>query len=58
MQANALATARGYEKQAIERLRRMGIAAADLEVKGQRKIPGHSGLGQALSASRDDASAA
>jgi len=58
MQANALATARGYEKQAIERLRRMGIAAADLEVKGQRKIPGQSGLGQAMSASRDDASAA
>lgn len=37
MQTEALEAAQNYEKQAIDRLRRMGIAAADLEFKGQRK---------------------
>ncbi|KAK4214514.1 COP9 signalosome complex subunit 1 [Rhypophila decipiens] len=37
MQREALETAQNYEKQAIDRLRRMGIAAADLEYKGQRR---------------------
>lgn len=37
MQTEALEAAQSYERQAIDRLRRMGIAAADLEFKGQRK---------------------
>jgi COP9 signalosome complex subunit 1 len=41
MQTKGLEAARGYEKGAIERIRRMSIAAADLEVKGySRKGPG------------------
>ncbi|KAK0621331.1 26S proteasome subunit RPN7-domain-containing protein [Bombardia bombarda] len=41
MQASALETAQKYEKLAIDRLRRLGIAAADLELKGSRKLGGH-----------------
>ncbi|KAK3333694.1 26S proteasome subunit RPN7-domain-containing protein [Cercophora scortea] len=46
LQSTALATAQSYEKQAIDRLRRMSLAAADLELKGQRKTStAFSGLG-------------
>ncbi|KAK4456086.1 COP9 signalosome complex subunit 1 [Podospora aff. communis PSN243] len=41
LQASALKTAQNYEKQAIDRLRRMGLAAADLELKGPKKTLGH-----------------
>lgn len=33
-----LEAAKNYEKEALERLRRMSIAAADLEVKGSKRI--------------------
>ncbi len=32
-----LEAAANYEKEALERLRRLGIAAADLEVKGPKR---------------------
>lgn len=41
MQHAALQAAENYERQALDRLRRMGLAAADLELKGQRKLGGH-----------------
>ncbi|GAB1320473.1 hypothetical protein MFIFM68171_10683 [Madurella fahalii] len=41
MQQSALKTAENYEKQALDRLRRMGLAAADLELRGQKKMGGH-----------------
>jgi COP9 signalosome complex subunit 1 len=37
MQSAALSTAKAYEKEALERIRRISIASAELEVKGQRK---------------------
>ncbi|KAK7751050.1 hypothetical protein SLS62_007035 [Diatrype stigma] len=37
MQTKALETAKRYEKEALERIRRMSLAAADLEVKGVPK---------------------
>ncbi|KAK1779192.1 26S proteasome subunit RPN7-domain-containing protein [Copromyces sp. CBS 386.78] len=37
MQSYALQTFENYEKQALDRIRRMNIIAADLEVKGSRK---------------------
>ncbi|KAJ9136676.1 COP9 signalosome complex subunit 1 [Pleurostoma richardsiae] len=37
MQATALEAARSFEKEALDRIRRMGIAAAELEVKGSKK---------------------
>ncbi|KAI1384696.1 26S proteasome subunit RPN7-domain-containing protein [Hypoxylon trugodes] len=37
MQKKALDAANNYEKEILERIRRMNIAAADLEVKGYRK---------------------
>jgi COP9 signalosome complex subunit 1 len=37
MQRSALETARNYEKEAVERIRRMSVVAADLEVKGPRR---------------------
>lgn len=40
MQRNALATATNYEREALERVRRMSIYAAELEVKGPRKVGG------------------
>jgi COP9 signalosome complex subunit 1 len=46
MQTKALETAKNYEKEALERIRRMSIIAADLEVKGHgRKGPGAVGSG-------------
>jgi COP9 signalosome complex subunit 1 len=41
LQASALKTAQNYEKQAINKLRRMGLAAADLELKLPRKSNQH-----------------
>ena len=38
MQAEALKTVRDYEKEAIERIRRMSLATAGLELKGSRKF--------------------
>ncbi|KAI0166608.1 PCI-domain-containing protein [Xylariaceae sp. FL1272] len=55
MQIKGLETAKNYEKEALERIRRMSIAAAELEVKGsQRRQPGmgsapSSGMGGSLS---------
>ncbi|ORY70050.1 COP9 signalosome complex subunit 1 [Pseudomassariella vexata] len=43
MQANALEAAKNYEKEALERIRRMNIVAADLEVKGTARA--RAGLG-------------
>ncbi|KAK3996061.1 putative COP9 signalosome complex subunit 1 [Cladorrhinum sp. PSN332] len=44
MQADALASAEDYERQAIDRLRRMSLAAADLELKAPKKsLPSLSG---------------
>ncbi|EGZ71862.1 PCI-domain-containing protein [Neurospora tetrasperma FGSC 2509] len=40
MQSKALQTLENYEKQALDRIRRMNIMAADLEVKGSRKPGG------------------
>lgn len=37
MQTKALETAKKYEKEALERIRRMSLAAADLEVRGVPK---------------------
>ncbi|KAI0184679.1 26S proteasome subunit RPN7-domain-containing protein [Xylaria flabelliformis] len=37
MQMNALETVRNYEREAVERIRRMSLAAADLEVKGSHR---------------------
>lgn len=37
MQTEALAAARQYEKDAIDRIRRIAIASAELEVKGKHK---------------------
>lgn len=51
MQAAALEAARDYEKEALERIRRMSIIAADLEVKGPRK--GH-GSGNIMGPPADD----
>ena len=42
MQRNALATATNYEREALGRVRRMSIYAAELEVKGSRKVGGGS----------------
>lgn len=41
MQTKGLETAKNYEREALERIRRMNIAAADLEVKGTRKGMGN-----------------
>ncbi|KAK3375069.1 26S proteasome subunit RPN7-domain-containing protein [Podospora didyma] len=41
LQASALKTARDFELQSIDRLRRMSLAAADLELKGHKKMGGH-----------------
>lgn len=37
MQTKGLETAKKYEKEALERIRRMSLAAADLEVRGTPK---------------------
>lgn len=36
MQATVLAAAKNYERDAIDRIRRVGILSAELEVKGKR----------------------
>jgi COP9 signalosome complex subunit 1 len=41
MQESALQAAENYERQALDRLRRIGLAAADLELKGPKKMGGH-----------------
>ncbi|KXX78020.1 COP9 signalosome complex subunit 1 [Madurella mycetomatis] len=41
MQQSALQMAENYERQALDRLRRMGLTAADLELRGQKKMGGH-----------------
>jgi COP9 signalosome complex subunit 1 len=49
MQSKALQTAREYEKELIDRIRRMNLAAADLEVKGPGRKGGNGtlpGLGE------------
>lgn len=40
MQQTTLETAKSYEKEALERIRRMNIIAADLEVKGTKRNQG------------------
>lgn len=40
MQTNALAVARKYEQEAKERLRRVNLIVAGLEVSGAKKQPG------------------
>ncbi|KAI1805790.1 26S proteasome subunit RPN7-domain-containing protein [Daldinia bambusicola] len=40
MQKKALDSAKNYEKEVLERIRRMNIVAADLEVKGSKKTVG------------------
>ncbi len=37
MQTAGLMAAKHYEREALERIRRMNLATADLEVKGTRK---------------------
>ncbi len=37
MQMAGLRAAKGYEKEALDRIRRMNLAAADLEVRGNRR---------------------
>ncbi|KAK6088331.1 26S proteasome subunit RPN7 [Seiridium cupressi] len=49
MQVKALGAAKNYEKEALERIRRMSIIAADLEVKGGGRKgngPGGSGISE------------
>ncbi|KAL2262423.1 hypothetical protein VTK26DRAFT_1373 [Humicola hyalothermophila] len=46
MQNTALKSAENYERQALERLRRMGLAAADLELKGPKRLGVHSFVAQ------------
>lgn len=45
MQAAALEAARLFEKETLDRLRRMSIIAADLEVKSQKKGAGNHAMG-------------
>lgn len=45
MQAASLAAAKNYEKEALDRIRRIGIVSADLEVKGKHKGQGAAGYG-------------
>lgn len=45
MQTTALETAKNYEKEALERIRRMSIMAAELEVKGHGRKAGPPGSG-------------
>lgn len=42
MQAASLAAARNYEKEALDRIRRIGIMSAELEVRGKHKNQGFS----------------
>lgn len=52
MQATSLAAARNYEKEALDRIRRIGIMSAELEVRGKHKNQGLSGVMQGSLASR------
>ena len=45
MQAASLAAAKNYEKEALDRIRRIGIVSADLEVKGKHKSQASAGIG-------------
>lgn len=47
LQTKTLETVKSYEKDALDRIRRMSILAAELEVKGQRKQQAVGGGGQA-----------
>ena len=42
MQRNVLEKAKAYEKEALERVRRIGLAAADLDARGKKA--GHQDL--------------
>lgn len=56
MQAETLATFKQYEKDAVDRIRRIGIISADLEVKGKQKGGGRggaNGLGESVSGGGD-----
>lgn len=46
MQDSALRSAENYERQALDRLRRMGLAVADLELRGAKKTGVHGFSGQ------------
>lgn len=50
MQAASLAAAKSYEKDALDRIRRIGIISAELEVKGKQR--GHMFHGDIPMASR------
>ncbi|OIW33754.1 hypothetical protein CONLIGDRAFT_190595 [Coniochaeta ligniaria NRRL 30616] len=54
VQKSALETARNYEKEAVERIRRMSLAAADLEAKGPRRQPAGGGQSQTLQGQMSD----
>jgi COP9 signalosome complex subunit 1 len=43
MQDSALRVAENYETQALDRLRRMGLAAAELEFRGGKKLGAFAG---------------
>lgn len=45
MQTEALAAAKQYEKDAVDRIRRIAIISADLEAKGTKKKGGNGGRG-------------
>ncbi|KAK5664231.1 hypothetical protein OQA88_447 [Cercophora sp. LCS_1] len=48
LQTSALETAKNYERQAVDRLRRISLAAAELELKSPRKPSVFSGTDQTL----------
>jgi COP9 signalosome complex subunit 1 len=56
MQSTALKTAKAYEKEALDRIRRMSIASADLEVKGSKRGIGASSLGAVTDSLYEDVS--
>lgn len=52
MQATSLAAAKNYEKEALDRIRRIGVMSAELEVRGKHKNQGLSGVMQGSIPSR------
>lgn len=54
VQRSALETARKYEKEAVERIRRMSLVAADLEVKGSKRQLASGGQSQHLQGQMSD----
>lgn len=54
MQRSALDTARNYEKEAVERIRRMSLYAADLEVSGSRRQLAGGSQSQTMQAQMSD----